>query len=116
MTVPSRDAENCFLIKKTSCKSKTITVTNDQYRLGETLLQKETLALPDIVEVLGQRPYPLKASILEYLEELKERRVDEKAQEDAAAKIAEEEVKKEGEESTGEASKTDAEVVAEKLK
>jgi len=74
------------------------------------------LALPDIVEVLGQRPYPLKASILEYLEELKERRVDEKAQEDAAAKIAEEEVKKEGEESTGEASKTDAEVVAEKLK
>ena len=75
------------------------------------------MALPDIVEVLGQRPYPLKASILEYLEELKERRVDEKAQEDAAAaKIAEEEVKKEGEESTGEASKTDAEVVAEKLK
>ena len=102
--MPSRDAENCFLIKKTSCKSKTITVTNDsQFRLGETLLQKETLALPDIVEVLGQRPYPLKASILEYLEELKERRVDEKAQEDAAAKIAEEEVKKEGEESTGEA-------------
>jgi hypothetical protein len=75
------------------------------------------LALPDIVEVLGQRPYPLKASILEYLEELKERRVDEKAQEDAAAaKIAEGEGKREGEESTGEASKTDAEVIAEKLK
>lgn len=46
--------------------------------LAVRLLEKETLALPDIVEILGPRPFPLKASILEYLEELKERdRVDE---------------------------------------
>jgi hypothetical protein len=43
------------------------------------------MALPDIVEVLGQRPYPLKASLLEYLEELKDRRVEE----DILAKEAE---------------------------
>ena len=38
------------------------------------------MALPDIVDVLGQRPYPLKASLLEYLEELKDRRVEEDIQ------------------------------------
>ena len=54
-------------------------------RLGDSLLLKETMALPDIVEVLGQRPYPLKASLLEYLEELKDRRVEE----DTLAKEAE---------------------------
>lgn len=36
-------------------------------------MEKETISLPDIVEVLGQRPFPQKASLLEYLEELKER-------------------------------------------
>ena len=53
------------------------------------------MALPDIVEVLGQRPYPLKASLLEYLEELKDRRVEE----DIQAK--EEEKKKEQAEGGG---------------
>jgi hypothetical protein len=48
--------------------------------MGDSLLLKETMALPDIVEVLGQRPYPLKASLLEYLEELKDRRVEEDIQ------------------------------------
>ena len=43
------------------------------------MLTKETLALPDIVDVLGQRPYPLKDSLLEYLEELRERKVEEEA-------------------------------------
>ena len=41
--------------------------------LAEALLAKETLSLPDIVEILGPRPYPLKESIAQYLEELKER-------------------------------------------
>jgi len=45
-------------------------------RLAEELLKKETLALPDIVEILGQRPYPLKASVQQYLEELRERKVE----------------------------------------
>ena len=41
------------------------------------MLAKETMALPDIIEVLGQRPYPMKASLLEYIQELKERKVEE---------------------------------------
>jgi hypothetical protein len=45
--------------------------------MGDTLLEKETLALPDIVDCLGQRPYPLKESLLEYLEELRERKHEE---------------------------------------
>jgi hypothetical protein len=44
--------------------------------LAERLLEKETIALPDIVEILGPRPFPLKASLLEYLEELKDRIVE----------------------------------------
>jgi hypothetical protein len=35
------------------------------------------MALPDIVDCLGSRPYPLKESLLEYLEELRERKVEE---------------------------------------
>lgn len=40
-------------------------------------MAKETLALPDIVDLLGPRPYPMKESIREYLEELKSRDYDE---------------------------------------
>ena len=54
--------------------------------LAVRLLEKETLALPDIVEILGPRPFPMKANILEYLEELKERVI-----EDEQIKIKEEE-------------------------
>ncbi len=58
------------------------------------MLAKETIALPEIVDILGQRPYPIKASILEYLTELRERSVEEKAlkeEEDALKKKKEEE-------------------------
>lgn len=41
--------------------------------LGKRLLEKETIALPDIVDTLGQRPFPLKDSLKEYLQELRER-------------------------------------------
>ncbi len=44
------------------------------------MLTKETMALPDIVDCLGHRPYPLKESLLEYLEELRERKVEEDTQ------------------------------------
>lgn len=50
--------------------------------MAERLLEKETIALPDIVEVLGPRPYPQKQQLLDYLEELKERQVED---EEAAA-------------------------------
>ena len=93
--------------KKDLIQKYLLTILNI-YRLGETLLQKETMALPDIVEVLGQRPYPLKESLLEYLEELKERKVEEekiakedeakqeKAEENEGGKVLDE--KKEGDE------------------
>jgi hypothetical protein len=38
------------------------------------------MALPDIVDCLGYRPYPLKESLLEYLTELRERKVEEDTQ------------------------------------
>jgi hypothetical protein len=42
------------------------------------LLENETLALPDIVEIMGERPFPMKESVAEYLTELKARQeVDE---------------------------------------
>lgn len=53
---------------------------NNVIRLGTTLLEKETLALPDIVDILGQRPYPLKESLQEYLQELRERTKEEEEQ------------------------------------
>ena len=53
--------------------------------------------MPDIVDVLGQRPYPLKATLLEYLQELRDRTVEEKAAEEVA-KQAEAEAKKTEEE------------------
>lgn len=48
-------------------------------KLAERLLEKETIALPDIVDVLGPRPFPMKKSLLDYLEELKERAVEDEA-------------------------------------
>jgi len=42
-------------------------------QLAEKLLEKETLSLPEIVEVLGQRPFKMKDSLKDYLQELKDR-------------------------------------------
>ena len=58
----------------------------DVESLSERLLEKETISLPDIVEVLGQRPFPQKASLLEYLEELKERAAEDRLEEEKEAK------------------------------
>jgi len=73
-------------------------------QLAERLLEKETISLPDIVEVLGPRPFPLKASLLEYLEELKERinedeiEAAKKAEEETAEPASEEAVEEKSEE------------------
>lgn len=42
-------------------------------KLAEELLAKETLSLPEIVKILGPRPFPLKETVKEYLLELQER-------------------------------------------
>ena len=64
------------------------------YSLAEKLLEKETIGLPDIVEILGPRPFPHKQNLLDYLEELKER-----AHEDEAA--AQEEAESQSEDEGG---------------
>lgn len=45
--------------------------------MAEALLARETLSLPEIVDLLGPRPYPMKETLIEYLEELRERKVEE---------------------------------------
>ena len=59
------------------------------FRLAERLLERESINLPEIMEILGDRPYPLKDSIKEYLQELEKRKQEEeetayKPEEDAA--------------------------------
>lgn len=40
-------------------------------------MEKETLPLPDIIDVLGERPFPMKESVREYLTEMTKRREEE---------------------------------------
>lgn len=56
------------------------------YRLAEELIRKESITLPDLVRILGDRPYPLKETVREYLEELKDRNT--KEEEEAANNAA----------------------------
>lgn len=58
------------------------------FRLGDALLEKETVNLPDIIEVLGTRPFGMNEVMEEYLSELKAR--DLKDKEDALKKEDEE--------------------------
>jgi|LauGreDrversion4_2_1035121.scaffolds.fasta_scaffold91201_2 hypothetical protein len=37
------------------------------YSLAEELLAKESIGLPDIIKILGDRPYPMKETVKEYL-------------------------------------------------
>ena len=71
-------------------------------KLGAALLSKETLTLPDLVDTLGMRPFPLKESLIEYLEELRSREQNDKYQKDkkdredveAAERASQEEIDK----------------------
>ena len=56
-------------------------------RLAEKLLAEETLSLPDIDDILGQRPFPIKDTLKEYLQELRDRKDkdDETAEEEKKA-------------------------------
>lgn len=60
--------------------------------LAEALLQKETLDITDIIEVLGQRPFPFGDSLTDYLKEIENRK------EEARKRKEEEELKKKEEE------------------
>lgn len=56
-----------------ACKELILANKDKLEQLAERLLEKETISLPDIVEILGPRPFPHKSNLVEYLEELKER-------------------------------------------
>ena len=79
--------------RRTTSKSKwriNSVLINFLYRLAELLLEKESINLPMIMKVLGERPFPMKESLKEYLTELEARQeVEAKEQESAEVDEAE---------------------------
>lgn len=56
------------------------------------MLAKESIGLPDIIKILGDRPFPMKETVREYLQEMMERKDKEDSEK---TKTASEEDKKE---------------------
>jgi hypothetical protein len=79
-----KEPSNYLLKRNTLSKGKSYTnLCIDIYlliSLAEELLAKETIGLPDIVRILGDRPYPLKESVKEYLIEMQDRQAKEEEQ------------------------------------
>jgi AFG3 family protein len=69
------DDEISRVINECYSKSKTLLAEKREIieKLAEELLQRETLSLPEIVDILGPRPFPLKESLNDYLQELRDR-------------------------------------------
>ena len=63
------DAEVQRIINQAYLACREILVANKDKieALAEKLLEQETLSLPDIVEIMGERPFPMKESVVEYL-------------------------------------------------
>lgn len=62
--------DECYATTKELLESKRELIQN----LAEELLEHESINLPQIMKILGDRPYPLKESIKEYLQELEKRK------------------------------------------
>jgi len=45
-------------------------------KLGEALLEKETVDIIDLIEILGPRPFPIGESLSGYLQEIEKRKVE----------------------------------------
>ena len=54
--------------------------------LGDQLLEKETMNLPMIIDVLGDRPYGMNETMSQYLDELTKRK-EKEAEEEAAEEV-----------------------------
>jgi len=67
---------------------------NFLYRLGDLLLEKETINLKDIIGVLGARPAGMSETMTEYLTELTERLEQEEEQAEDEGGIEADEDKK----------------------
>jgi AFG3 family protein len=72
-------------------------------RLAKRLLKQEVITLPDIIEEIGERPFPMKENIREYLQEMTSRKEEEEVKE------AEDLLKKKEEEDAEEATDEEAE-------
>ena len=66
------DQEVQRIINKSYVACRTILEEKREFieKLAEKLLENETLSLPDIVEVMGARPFPMKETVVEYMREL----------------------------------------------
>lgn len=64
-----RIVDDCYNETKELLESKRELIE----KLAEELLEHESINLPQIMKVLGDRPYPLKETIKDYLEELNKR-------------------------------------------
>jgi len=71
-----RIVDDCYQSTKELLESKRELIE----ALASELLEKESINLPEIMKILGDRPYPLKESIREYLEELEKRKQEEEAE------------------------------------
>lgn len=45
----------------------------NSFRLAESLLEHESINLPHIIKILGERPFPMKESLKDYLREIEHR-------------------------------------------
>jgi hypothetical protein len=53
-----------YLMKRnTSLKRKLFSFLLYFYSLAEELLAKESIGLPDIIRILGERPFPMKETV-----------------------------------------------------
>lgn len=68
-----RIVDECYASTKELLESKRELIE----KLAEELLEHESINLPQIIKVLGDRPYPMKESLKEYLQELEKRKVTE---------------------------------------
>ena len=59
--------------------------------LGNRLMEKETINLPDIIEILGERPYGMNETMQNYLTEMQQRK-EEDAKTAAEEEVADEEI------------------------
>jgi cell division protease FtsH len=95
--------EECYQIAKDIC----ITHKDKLTKMAEKLLEKETIDLVDVIECLGERPFPLEDYMKEYIDQVVERKKNEEEK-----KKLDEEKKKQAEELKQEEEKKAAELAA----
>jgi AFG3 family protein len=82
--------EECYQI----AKDIVITHKDKLVKMGEKLLEKETIDLVDVIECLGERPFPMEDFMKEYLDQVTDRKKQEEEKKLAEQKKKEEEARK----------------------